>query len=265
MNILFREFKANRRALLTWGILLALLNLLMLAIYPSFAADAQQLEQFLALYPEGFLKVFGLDKVSMGTPVGFYATEAYFMIVLFGSMFAVILSSAMLAKEEDEKTIEFLLAKPVTRSQIVTNKLLALLGYLVLFNVGIGLVTWIGFEAFASDYSLMELLRLLIAPFFVHVTFAGLGLLLSMFVTRKKSTYSAGIGLVMALYFVNVIATLADKARSLRYLSPFFYMDAAEIIVSGGIPLSYILILSATSGVAILLTYLLYNRRDITI
>lgn len=265
MNILLREIKANRRSLLIWGASLALLSFLMLSFFPTFAADARQLEEFLALYPEGFLKVFGLDKISMGTPIGFYATETYFMVLLFGSMFAVILSSAMLAKEEDEKTIEFLLAKPVTRNQIVTNKLLALISYLLAFNAGIGLVTWIGFQVFAPDYSLAELLRLLAAPFLVHLSFSTLGLVLSLFFTRKKSMYSVGIGLVLVLYFLNVMATLSERARFLRYLSPFYYMDAAEIIVSGGIKPLYTGILLGFSVASVCATYYLYNRRDITV
>lgn len=265
MNLLRRELKANRRALLIWGIILALLSFFMLSIYPTFAADAEMFEEFIALYPEGFMKVFGLDRINMATAIGFFAVEMYFMILLFGSMFAVIISSAMLAKEEDEKTIEFLLAKPVTRNQMITGKLACLLAYILAFNAGIGLVTFMGFEIFAGDYSRIELLRLLAAPILVHLTFAGLGLLLSLFFTRKKSIYSAGIGLVLVVYFLNVIATLSEKFQFLRYLTPFYYMDAADIIVDGRINPLHAFILLAVTSLAIGVTYLLYNRRDITI
>ena len=265
MNILLRELKANRRSLIIWGGALALINFFMMALYPTFAEDAARLEELLSLYPEGFMKVFGLDRLSMGEAIGFYAMEAYFMVVLFGSMFAVILSSGMLAKEEDEKTIEFLLAKPVTRTQIVTNKLLSFIVYLLIFNVGISIVTFIAFEIFAESYSRMELLRLLIAPFWAHLAFASLGFLLSLFFTRKKSTYSIGIGLVLLVYFFNAMATLTEKVQFLRYFSPFYYMDAADIIQDGGINPLHTLILLAVSALAVGATYFLYNRRDITI
>ncbi len=265
MNILLREFKANRRSLIIWTTALALLNFFMMALYPTFAADAVQIDEFMALLPQEFSAIFGLDKLSMTEAIGFYAIEAYFMIMLFGSMFAVILSSTMLAKEEDEKTIEFLLAKPVTRNQVVTGKLLAFIGYLLAFNAVVGFVTFAAFEIFAEEYSRMELVRLLLAPFLAHLSFASVGFLLSLFFTRKKSTYSVGIGLVLLIYFLNVMATLAEKADFLRYASPFYYMDAADIILEGSINPIHAFILLTTSALAVGATYFLYNRRDITI
>lgn len=80
---------------------LALLNIMMMALYPTLSADAEQMEEFMAIFPEEFMRIFGLDKVSMADPLGFYAIEAYFMVVLFGSMFATILGTTMLGKEED--------------------------------------------------------------------------------------------------------------------------------------------------------------------
>lgn len=265
MNILIRELKSNRRSLMIWAGAIAIFSFFMLAIYPSFAADAQQLEDLIAMYPEGFMQVFGLDRLNMAEAIGFYAVETYFMILLFGGMYAVIIGSTMLAKEEDEKTIEFLLAKPVTRNHVITSKLLAIITYLLLFNAAIGMVTLVGFEAFGGDYSLAQLLRLLVAPVFVHLTLASLGFLLSLFFTRKKTSYSAGIGLVLLLYFLNVIATLADRFSILRWLSPFFYMDAADIVMEGALNPLHIFILLGASTLAVTTTYMLYNRRDITI
>lgn len=265
MNIFLRELKSNRRALIIWGSALAVLSFLMMAIYPSFAADAAKMEELLSAYPEGFMKAFGMDKLSLGDAMGWYALEAYLMIILFGSMYAVILSSSILAKEENEKTIEFLLAKPVTRNHVVTSKLLVIVGYLLIFNAGVGVVTFIGFEVFTEEYSRIELLRLIVAPFLAHLSFASVGFLLSLIFTRRKSTYSVGIGLVLLVYFLNMMASLTEKVQFLRYLSPFYYMDAADIIADGRINPVSILILLATSFIAIGVTYLLYNRRDITI
>ncbi len=265
MNILKRELKANRRSLIIWGSSLALLSFLMMAIYPSFAADAARMEELLSSYPEGFMKAFGMDKLSLGNAMGWFALEAYLMIILFGSMFAVIISSSMLVKEEDEKTIEFLLAKPVTRSHVVTSKLLAFVVYLLAFNAGVGIVTFIGFEIFADEYARMELVRLTIAPFLAHLSFASIGFLLSLFFTRRKSAYSVGIGLVLLIYFLNIMASLAEKVQFFRYLSPFYYMDAADIIVDGRINPLHIIILLVFSALAVGATYLLYKRRDITV
>jgi ABC-2 type transport system permease protein len=264
MNILMRELKANRRSLIIWVSVLALLSFLMMSLYPSFADDADKMEELLSAFPEDFLKAFGANKLSMAEGIGWFALETYLLIILFGSMFAVILGSSMLAKEEEEKTIEFLLAKPVTRSQVVTGKLLAFVGYIFAFNFCVGLATFIGFELFVEQYSRIELLRLIAAPFLAHLSFACIGFLLSLFFTRRKSAYSAGIGLVLLTYFLSVIADLAERVRFLRYASPFYYMNAADIVTNGRIDPLHILIVLGVSVFAVGATYFLYNRRDIT-
>jgi len=199
VSIFLREMRVGHRSLLVWTLVLAGLNVLLMGVYPSFAADAQKLNELIAMYPEGFMKIFGLDRLSLADPVGFYATEAYFMVLLFGGVFAAILGSGLLAKEEDEKTIEYLLARPVTRDQILTGKALAFAASLVLFNLLIGVATYASFVAFVDqDYSGRALFLLLVAPLLAHLTFAAVGFLLALFWTRRKAALSVSIGLAQA-------------------------------------------------------------------
>lgn len=105
MNILVRELKGNWRSLVAWSVILAGLGLMVMAIYPSFAADQARLQQFLEAYPKEFLEALGLERLNFGEPVGFYGTEVYLMVTLFGGIYAAMLGAGLLAKEKDEKTI----------------------------------------------------------------------------------------------------------------------------------------------------------------
>jgi len=266
MIIMLRELKANLRSLLIWSLAIGALNFFVISVYPSFAKDMARMEDLMQAYPESFKKAFGLDRLSLTDPVGFFATESYFFIVLFGSIFAVILSSSLLAKEEDEKTAEFLLAKPVTRNQVLNGKVLSFVILLLAFNLLIGIITLAGYGLFVDmEYSRSALLNLLVAPVLAHLAFAGLAFLMALLIAGKRSVYSAGIGLVLVLYFFNVLASLAERVEFLRYLSPFYYIDAPEIIHGGGIALVNAIILLGVAAVALGMAYLLYNRRDITL
>jgi len=266
LNIFLRELRANRRMLLVWALILGGLNVLLLGVYPSFAEDAAKLEELLAMYPEGFIKVFGLDRLSMADAIGFYATEAYFMVVLFGGIFAALLGSGLLAKEEDEKTIEFLLARPVTRSEILTGKVLAFAVYLALFNLIIGLITYASFEIFVTaEYSRYVLVLLLAAPLLAHLTFASLGFLSSLFWARRRAAYSVSIGLVLGTYFLSVLAVLSERFEFLRWLTPFHYVNAADIVLNEAMGGLNILVLVLFNAAVLGVTYYLYNRRDITV
>lgn len=266
MTILRRELRSNFKGLLIWTIALALLNFLLIAIYPTMAADKAALDEMMEMYPEAMVKMFGMEKLIITDPLGFYGIEAYFMVVLFGSIYAAILGSGILAKEEDEKTIEFLLAKPVTRTRIIAEKALTWITNLLLFNVVIALVSWLSFQVFdMGDYSATTLFWMLLAPLFIHLIFASLGFLSALFFTRRKSALSVSIGLVLGLYFVNTIALLADKFSFLGWITPFKYMDAGDIFIDGSINPWHTLGLLAVSALAVLTTWKLYQKRDITI
>lgn len=265
MQVLRRELQANRKSWLVWTIALAALSLMMMSVYPSFRQDTANLEAMMDLFPEAFSKIFGLDQLSMADPIGFYATETYFMVILFGSLYAAILGASMLAKEEDDKTIEFLLARPLSRQRMLANKLLALLILLVLFNLGISLVTFASFAVFdVGAYSSATLLRLVIAPLFAHITFASLSFSLALFFARTKSATSMAIGMVIGLYFVDVLATLSEKFEILRYFTPYYYVEAVGIVHDGIKPVNVLVLLGVTIT-ALAASFILYNRRDIVV
>lgn len=266
MNILRRELKCNVRGLLIWALSLGLLNLWMVSIFPGMAADGAVMEEMMSAYPESMIKMFGLDKLSFTDPLGFYGVEAFFMVVLFGGIYAAILGSGILAKEEDEKTIEFLLAKPVSRGKVILEKTLAWVIYLVLFNLIIGVFSWAGFELFdVGDFSRVTLFWLLLAPLFVHLVFAGLGFVSALFFTRRKSALSVSIGLVLGLYFVNTASLLSEDLSFLGWFTPFRYMDASEIFTEGAVNPLYVLGLLAVTALAVAVTWAVYRRKDIAI
>ncbi|NLO88617.1 MAG: ABC transporter permease subunit [Firmicutes bacterium] len=265
MNILSRELRSNLRGLLVWALTLALLNLLLIAVYPSMAADKEALDELMELFPEAMIRMFGMEKLSMADPVGYYGVEAYFMVVLFGSIYAAILGAGILAKEEDDKTIEFLLAKPVSRGRVIMEKMLAWVLNVLALNLCIGLVSWLSFELFVTgDYSRAALFRLLLAPLLVHLFFAALGFFTALFFTRRKASLSASIGLVLGLYFANSIGQVSDTVKALSWLTPFRYMDPGDIFAEGSINPLYALLLLAASAALVATTWMLYRRRDIT-
>lgn len=266
MNVFRREMRANYRSLLVWALVIAGFTVAVLAVYPSFAADSTKLEALVSAYPEQFSKVFGLDRLSLGDPLGFYGTEVYFLVLLFGSIFAAILGASLLAKEEDEKTIEFLLARPVTRARILADKILTYVVCILGFNVFVGVVSYAVFAALVTQaYSVKTLLLLLMAPVFVHLTFASLGLFTALFFTRRRAVYSVTIGLVVGLYFLGAVALLSRGLQWLKWLSPFQYVDAADIVHSQSISVVNLLVLLAVNVAAVAGAYALYRRRDITV
>lgn len=266
MPIFWREMKASWKTLLIWTVILGALNFLTMAFYPSIVKEEELMAQLLASFPEGFLKAFGMDKLNLSDPLGFYSSKLYSFVALIGGIFGATLGSSILAKEEEYKTIEFLLAKPISRSKIITSKLLSIFLCLALFNLLIGIATLLGFVLFVEKaYDIYILLALLAAPWFAHLFFASIALVGSLLFSRRKAANPLGIGVALALYALNILSSIAEPMSHLKYITPFYYIDPLDIISLGMIDPSRLAIIITFVAAALGLSYLLYNRRDITV
>jgi len=266
MLLFKREFKRNLKGLIIWTAVIGGLILLILAIYPQFAKDQEKLNAMLQAYPESMTKAFGMDKLSFGTVLGFYAVEGYLMITLFGSIYAVMLASNILSKEANEKTIEFLLSKPISRVQIITQKLLAIVTNLVILNVVVAIVNLIGFNLSKNNQvETKTFLLISIAPFILQLTFSAVSFLISCIVKKSRSIFSISLSIVFVTYFFSIISGISDKYKKLKYISPFKYVDAADVITTKEIRPLYVIIMAAVILISIAASYVLYEKKDITV
>lgn len=241
------------------------LILLMLSMYPQFAADQQALNDMLELYPEQLKKAFGMNTLDFGSLIGFYAVEVYMIATLAGSVYAALLASSILAKEEGDKTIEFLLSKPITRSQIVMQKLLAVAVNLIVFNVAIAGASLIGFSFSDEPLDRPSFALLLLGAFLLHASIASIAFLLSAVMRKSRSIVSIALGIVFASYALHLVSGISEQAKLLRHISLFHYVDAAELIASGHIDGVYAVIIVCLITICIGFAWMYYNRKDIAV
>ena len=134
-NIYKMEMRRNLKSFIIWvGSICGMLFFGML-FYPAINADGL-LTQMDALFEnpmmKGMLSAFGADVSSLGSLMGFYVTYNSIYNILLGCIFASVLAGNLLAKEEAEKTAEFLFTKPVSRNTIFYSKAAVLISYITL-------------------------------------------------------------------------------------------------------------------------------------
>ncbi|WP_349407348.1 ABC transporter permease subunit [Pseudalkalibacillus sp. SCS-8] len=261
-----QEFKWNVKALMIWSIILGGLVFLMMQIYPDFAKQQGNLEALLEAYPEGIKKAFNMDRLSMGTVLGFYAIEGYMLITLIGSIYVVLLAGNILAKEEGEKTIEFLLSKPISRTSLLSQKLAVVILNIVLFNLFVSLINGTGFLLVDDGtFEWYPYVLMSVAPILLHLTFASFAFLLSAILKKGRQILSVTVGVVFITYFLQVISSVSEKLEGLKFLSPFVYVDAADIIIDERIKGVYLLIMLTIMILNITATFLIYRKKDIAV
>ena len=136
MNIFFRELKTNLKSLIIWCAIMGLLILIGTAKFAAFANDPESLKLLDAM-PEAMLDAMNLRAFNLTTVTGFYGI----MFVYFGLMGAIAAAmwgSDIISKEERDKTVEFSLVLPVSRSRVISAKAVAALANCVAFV----LITW---------------------------------------------------------------------------------------------------------------------------
>lgn len=260
MTIFLHELRQNRTSFLLWTLSILFLILVCVFLYPEIKKEAASLNDAFASMGS-FSQAFGMDQLSFGTLTGFYAVECGNIAGLGGALYAALTGCSMLAKEEKNKTADFLLSHGVSRTAILTQKLAALIVMIlvmnaIIFGAAISSVAMIG-----ETIPWKELLLLHGACLLMQLETACLCFGLSAFIT--KGSAGAGLSIAMIFYFTGLMAKMSDKARFLKYLTPFGYCDGARIVSDQKLDMTLIILGLVLAAAGTILAYGRYCRKDI--
>ncbi len=227
MTLVKHELKQGKPALLIWTAVIAFMLAVCILIYPEMETQMNGVSTMFAEMGS-FSAAFGMDRLNFGEFMGFFGVECGNVLGLGGAFFAALTGISILAKEEKEQTAEFLLTHPVSRKQILIQKLISMLLQIVILNLIIIAAAILSIYAIGEKPDVRSLSLLFLAYFLLQVETAAVCFGISAFLSRG----SLGIGLGMAalFYFLNIIANLTDKAGFLKYITPFGYTESADII-----------------------------------
>lgn len=264
MNIFFRELKASRKSLIIWCACMIVGVLSGMAKYTAYSSGGSSNQVFNVL-PKSVKALLGMGDLDVTTIGGFFALLFLYLAVTV-AIHAAILGSGMIAKEERDKTTEFLMVKPVSRTTVITSKLLAALVNVLILNV----VTLVSSIAMVSAYSkgkdiTDEIVVFFLSLLIIQLIFLSLGALIAASMRNPKSAGSIAAGIVIGAYIVDEITSVNSHLDALNVLSPFKYFSYDRIIAGNGLHpgiVSLSLLLAAGFTVS---AYFFYKKRDMNI
>jgi ABC-2 type transport system permease protein len=262
MNILLHELRAYRKSTIIWTISLIGVVALFMSFFPSFTKDTEEFRKLLEGYPAALREAFGINLDNFFSILGFYCYGLSF-VTLCGAIQAMNLGTGIVSKEVREKTADFLLTKPVTRSAVLTSKLLAALISLIITNiVYLAAATLLAYQVATVDFEVSIFILLSLTVFFVQLIFLAIGIIISVIVQRIKSVLTVSLATVFAFYFLGMFSsTSGDEVK--RYLSPFKYFDTAYIIEKSGYEASFLITGAVVIVIAIGASFFIYSKNDI--
>ncbi|WP_045514737.1 ABC transporter permease subunit [Neobacillus niacini] len=262
MNILLHELKAYRKSTIIWTISLIMVVALFMSFYPSFTKDTEEFRKLLEGYPAALREAFGINLDNFFSILGFYCYGLSF-VTLCGAIQAMNLGTSIVSKEVREKTADFLLTKPVTRTTVLTNKLLAALISIILTNiVYLAAATLLAYQVATEDFNVSIFILLSLTVLFVQLIFLALGIIISVIVQKIKSVLTVSLATVFAFYFLGMFSSTSGEEAK-RYLSPFKYFDTAYIIEKSSYEASFLIIGGIVMILAVGASYFIYAKKDI--
>lgn len=266
MMTVFRHALARSRGqIIGWGIAIFLLGLLLIPFYDTIVEQQDQLLELLSAYPPELMAFFGDVKTSF-TPAGYLNLEMFSYIPLILGVFAILGGSGLVVSDEENGTLDLLLAHPVSRTAMFVGRLLAF----VVTTIGILVFGWLGIvipmgasAAFASEIGLGEAILPFLSLFAILMLFGGLALLLSMVLpSRRLAATLAGFVLV-ASFFVTSLARIIADLKTAADFSPLSYYQGGDAL--DGLNVGWFFALLAMSAIFMAAAWWRFQRRDIRV
>lgn len=262
--MLKRELKINFKNFLIWTSILILLFLVVYLMYPSIiqSNNVQMLDEMLKMFPEEVIKAFNMDISSMDTAYGWLKTEGFVFILIIIGIYASILGSNIVLKEESDKTIEYLNSLPIRRGKILLHKVLCAVIYIVLMVIVMGIFNYVGLSL-SGDFDEKQYILLSITPFFSALPLFAITLFVSTFFHKTKKTLGIGLGIAFVSYFLQILSEISEATESFKYITVYTLSDIRNVIMDISINPIVIGISIVITLLFIILSYIRYNKKEL--
>lgn len=265
-DVLLWELKRRRTTILWWAVGSIVLVAVILMVFPSIRDQAAQLDQVINKLPESVrgLKAGGNASVSLDDPVSFLNSQVFYATLpILWIILAITRGAGVLGREEQNHTLELLLARPISRSRLLVAKALSLVAEFAVV-AGATLLTII---ALAPIFELhVSTAKLALATLYTAAFSLSFGYIA--FVLQAASRFSKRAAVTFAVLFSfggYVLASLSAMASWLEWpvkFMPYHYfrpLDAFE----GHWPRGALLYMAIVFVVGSVLAVIGFRRRDI--
>jgi ABC-2 type transport system permease protein len=256
------SLRSSRGAVIGWGIGLAVLAIMMGSLFDMIASSGDLMEAYVEALPE-FAELF--DFGAMNTPIGWLDVEYFSFVPLIIGLFATGVGASLLARDEEGGTLDLILAHPVSRTGLFWGRFLASTLVIIILL----LISWASLllsMTWSENFTIpaFDLLLPFVSLFGILMFFMTLALLFSMLLpARSMASMIAGM-LVVASFFITLLSGVVEELERAADFSPLTYLETATAI-ENGLNLTWFGVFIAIALVLALLSWLLFQRRDVRV
>jgi ABC-2 type transport system permease protein len=254
----------RRRGIAGWAAELVFIIVLIVAIYPSFA-HVHALEQLAQSFPKSISAFLGYGgTIDYTSPVGFLGTELFTVTLpLLLLALAIGVGARAVAGEEEQATLDLLLANPLSRTRLLLEKAGALGAELLLLGLVMFAALAISTRAASVHIALGHLAAAAAYAVLLAVLFGAVALALGAATGKRGAAVGIASGAAAVAYLLNGVAPLVSWLEPLKWASPFFhYTEPAPL--KNGFDVGHAALLLAPALVIVALGAWAFRRRDLS-
>lgn len=262
-SVLGKTLFEQRRAILWWSIGTLALVLVIFAYYPS-VRDNTTLSAFYENLPPAVRALSGGGTaIDVTSPAGYLSSQMFSNVVpILFIIYAVILGSGAIGREEDRGTAELLLTAPVSRREVVAHKAIAGGALLCALGVALAAGLFLGRALVGMSISAGGLLAASASAVLLGTTFASLALAISAGLGRRGHAGAWTGTLAVTGFMLYSLAPLVPSLSSWQKASPFYWYQGSNPLVNG-FDAGHLAVLLGLSAAFTMAAIALFERRDV--
>jgi ABC-type transport system involved in multi-copper enzyme maturation permease subunit len=259
---LFRHtWRSQRLKLSVVSIALVVWGFLMPVVYAEFGSQFKALMES-GIFPEEFARFGNGDVFSLpgSIALGFVHPIA----IILTSVFAVGFSTAAVAGERQRGTLEVALARPISRRSLYLTLLAASFVFVAVSIAALlaGSVTGSAFAGVMGELSVANVPLLWLNGVLLFGSFAAIGLAASVSFDRLTPALGLTLGVVVVMYFFEILGSLWPDAQLLQPYSLFHYLKPKVVLTGAAAPFDFA-VLALVIVAAMAWALAVFPRRDL--
>ncbi len=255
------------RTLPAWCFIALMIFLIQLAVC-AIIHDNEQVKVFMAMIdmmPSIVKAAIGGDTLRVGNVAALIAIGyQHPLVMLLLMLFAVGVPTGLLAGEVQRGTMELILSRHTTRTQVyVCAGLITVIGmFLLVLVMFLGTVVATRVYAFSQSVPLYEFFKTAICGGILASAVGGIALLAGACL-RRSTAVSLTVAFLVVNYFGSIIADWWPRMHWLKPFTIFYYVNGVKIFDQARWPLEDLAVLLVLLAVSTVLGGIIWQRRDL--
>ncbi len=257
------ELRRSRSLLFWLGLVVVLYAGSMSVFYPVMVENTAFLEEYLELFPEGLLVAFGMTG-SLANPGVFFTTyTGSWLWPIVAAIVGGLLGTRAVAADHDRGFLDLALSTPMSRVRWLGTSIVGQIVVIAILSVAmisavVGVGALVGAEFDAGRFALVIPLA-----FLFGCAVAAVATLLSVVTLSRGRAAGITAAILLAMYFLNIVAQLEPSLNGLANLSAFHWFDTTAAIDRGELDPVALLLYAGVSVLGWGLALVLFRRRDL--